>query len=131
MRLKYMHEWRADTWFFGFGFAGEYFPIDDVSINAQTTFLLPATGIANSLDIDGRYYFTQDKFQLYGLLGWGYYYRNFEFNEIGHLHKHAINVGAGFLYKFIDEIGLEAEYKFQAGQINTSIFRLGVVYFIN
>lgn len=136
---QYKEQWRAihayeipmTTGFFGMNFTAEYFPLNYFSIVPSYTIFLPATGKASGFDVNFRYYLTEKEKQWYGLLGYGYYLRRFEFNPEGRRRTNSLNIGAGGMIKFNDELGINPEIRYQPIGRNELLFKLGVVYFIN
>lgn len=101
------------------------------SIASGFTIYTPATGNARGFDVNARYYLTEKTKQWYGTLGYGHYTRVFEFNPEGIRRHNSINIGAGGMLKFRDELGINPEIIYQPMGRNEIIFKLGVVYFIN
>jgi hypothetical protein len=129
-RVQSANEYALNKQFLGITFKGEYFPFERFSVNPQVTFFLPATGTATAFDVNGRYYLTDDRLQVYGLLGYSFYTRNYEFNPLGRIYEHSVNVGLGTLFKLSQELGLNAEFRVPVPR-QEMILSLGVVYFIN
>ena len=129
-RAQYANEFTINKKFLGINFKGEYFPYERFSINPSITFFLPATGTATGFDINGRYYITDDRFQVYGLIGYGFYTRNFEFNPKGRITEHAVNLGLGSLFKLSQELGINTEFRIPVPSQEVLV-SLGIVYFIN
>ncbi len=128
-----MHGYEMDTKdsFFGIGISGEYFPLNYFSVVPAFTYFLPATGHARAFDLNVRYYFSEKEKQWYGLLGYGHFTRLFEFNELDKQRFNSLNVGAGGMIKFNDELGINPEIRYQGFNRNDLIFKLSIVYFIN
>lgn len=131
-RVQSGNELNIQSGLFGINFSGEAFPFEYVAFVPSLTFLLPATGKATNLHLDARYYFTEDKFEFYTLLGYGLFRRRFEFSlEPAVRNVNSVNLGAGMLYKFTDELGINGEAKFQPQNDGEVIVRIGISYFIN
>lgn len=131
LRFIHAYEWTGDRGFFGMNFGVEYFFLNYLSVHPSFTFYTPATGNARGFDINARYYFTEKDKQWYALVGYGHYTRVFEFNPIGKLRYNSINLGAGGMIKFRDEIGINPEIRFQGFDRNAFIYKIGIVYFVN
>lgn len=129
-RMSYANEYAPNSGFLGMNFTGEYFPVDNISIVPSFTIFLPKTGKASGVDLNLRYYFTEDKIQFYGLAGYGYYTRKFEFDPNERLNFNSINMGVGGIIKLIDELGINPEIRYQTNR-NDFLLKIGVVYFIN
>lgn len=131
-RLQYGNDIGLSTGLFGMNIGGEFFPYDNISFAPNLSVLLPETGKASNLHLDARYYFSEDKLEFYGLVGYANYRRRFEFNpEITYQNTGTVNIGAGVLFKFLEELGLNAEIKLQPQNKNEFIIKLGISYFIN
>jgi len=137
---QYQGQFRASTGndygigsnLFGMNFSAEYFLIDRVSFAPNVSVLFPQTGKASNLHIDARYYFTEEKAQWYGVLGFANYRRRYEFNpDITYENNPTLNIGGGLLFKFIDELGINGEIKWQPQNSGEVILKIGAVYFIN
>ena len=129
-RIYYANEYAVNSGFLGMNLTGEYFPIDNISIVPSYTIFLPKAGKASGVDLNVRYYFTEEKIQFYGLAGYGYYTRKFEFSPFERLNFNSINIGAGGILKLSEELGINPEIRYQTGR-NDFLLRIGVVYFIN
>ncbi|SHN09603.1 hypothetical protein SAMN04488057_106199 [Cyclobacterium lianum] len=131
-RFQYGHDFSTGTDYLGVNFVGEYFPVDNVSFAPSFSVYLPKTGKASQIDLTGRYYFTEDDLQAYGLLGYGFYRRRSEFDRQDPLRgASGVHFGGGALYRFLEVLGLNGEVKVQpqyGGRFNV---KLGVSYFIN
>jgi len=131
-RLQYGNDFMFKSGLFGMNFTGEYFPLEKVSFAPNVSILFPATGKATNIHLDSRYYFTEEKIELYGLLGYGLFRRSYEFNpEVTYQNTGTLNIGGGVLYKVIDELGINAELKLQPQHRNDFIIKVGLSYFIN
>ncbi|MFC4873253.1 hypothetical protein [Negadavirga shengliensis] len=131
-RLQYGHDFGLGSGLTGVNFVGEYFPIDNISFAPSFSILLPASGKASQLHIDGRYYFQEEAVQLYGLIGYANFRRRLEFDFDDPLyHRGSLNIGGGILYKLMDELGLNGELKFQPQNNGEFIIKIGMSYFIN
>lgn len=131
-RLQYGNDFGFTSGLFGLNISGEYFPLDKLSFAPNLSVLFPESGKASNLHLDARYYFSEEKLEFYGLLGYANYRRRYEFNpEITYKNTGTINIGTGVIYKFLEELGLNAEFKFQPQNRNEFIFKLGISYFIN
>jgi hypothetical protein len=129
-RAQSANEFAIYDGFIGINFKGEYFPLERFSINPSITFFLPSKGTATGFDVNGRYYITDDRFQVYGLFGYGFFTRKFENINQERLVVHAINAGLGTLVKLSQELGINAEFRVPIPR-QEMVFGLGVVYFIN
>ncbi|ERM81852.1 hypothetical protein P872_08940 [Rhodonellum psychrophilum GCM71 = DSM 17998] len=129
-RIYYANEYAINAGFFGMNFTGEYFAFDNVSIVPSYSIFLPKKGKASGVDVNIRYYFTEEKLQFYGLAGYGYYTRKFEAIPNERLNFNSINIGAGGIIKLSDELGINPEIRYQTDR-NDFLLKLGVVYFIN
>ena len=106
--------------------------MDRISIAPSFSVLLPATGKASQIDLSGRYYFSEDKFQIYGLLGYGFYRRKLEFDLEDPLRTSSgIHFGGGALLKFLEVFGLNGEIKIQPQHGGEFMVKIGISYFIN
>lgn len=131
-RLQSGNELNIQAGLFGINFTGEAFPLEHISFTPSVTFLLPATGKATNVHLDFRYYFTEEKLEFYSLLGYGLFRRRFEFSlEPAVTNINSVNLGAGMIYKFLDELGINGEVKFQPQNNGEVIVRVGLSYFIN
>jgi hypothetical protein len=130
-RLMQSYEVASSSGYFGLSIGGEIFPIHNLSIAPSITFFIPPTGNARGFDLNLRYYFTEESLQLYGLLGYGNYVRATESNPSIKTAFNSANLGIGALIKLREEIGINPEIRYQAGDRKELIFRLGFVYFIN
>jgi hypothetical protein len=131
-RAQYGNDYMFGAGLFGMNFSGEYFPFEKISFAPNVSILFPATGKASNLHLDTRYYFTEEKVEFYGLLGYANYRRRYEFNpEITYQNTGTLNIGGGILYKLIDELGVNAEVKLQPQNRNEFIIKVGLSYFIN
>jgi hypothetical protein len=130
-RAIHAYEIAYDTPIYGMNFTGEYFPINYFSIVPSFTFFVPASGNARGFDMNARYYLTEKEKQWYVTAGYGFYRRVFEFNPEGGFDFNSMNIGAGGMIKITDELGINPELRFQAFGRNSTIFKLGIVYFIN
>ncbi|EON74737.1 hypothetical protein ADIS_4848 [Lunatimonas lonarensis] len=131
-RAQYGNDIGFERVLFGMNFSAEYFFVDKISFSPNVSILFPATGKASNLHLDARYYFTEEKAQWYGLLGFGNFRRRYEFNpEVAFRNWQTLNVGGGLLYKLIDELGVNGELKFQPQNNGELIVKIGLTYFIN
>jgi hypothetical protein len=130
-RLMQSYDIASSSRYFGVTIGGEYFPIHNLSFAPSITFFIPPTGNARGFDLNMRYYVTEESFQFYGLLGYGNYVRATESNPSIKTAFNSANLGIGALIKLREEIGINPEIRYQAGDRNEFIFRLGIVYFIN
>ncbi|MGY6741427.1 MAG: hypothetical protein ACXIUQ_01725 [Cecembia sp.] len=131
VRFIHAYEMTSDKGFFGMNFGFEYLAFNYLSFHPSITFFTPETGNARGFDINARYYLTEKEKQWYTLLGYGHYTRVFEFNPEGIRRHNSINLGAGGMLKFRDELGINPEIRYQPMGRNEVIFKLGIVYFIN
>jgi opacity protein-like surface antigen len=132
IRIQYANEYGLGNNLFGYNLIGEYFPIDNVSFAPDASILFPATGKASAFNFNGRYYFTEDQVQLYGMAGYGIFRRSYEHNpELNFDNRGSFNLGGGVLYKIYDEIGLNFEFKVQPQNNGEVWFKLGMLYYIN
>ncbi|WP_194774488.1 hypothetical protein [Pararhodonellum marinum] len=132
-RLQYAAEFTTvNNVLFGNNLTGEYFPLDKISFSPNFSIYTPATGKASMLHLDAKYYFTEENIQWYGLVGYGYFRRRFEFNpENPLLRVSSVNVGTGVIIRLIDELGLNPEFKFQPQNNGEFLIKIGLLYFIN
>lgn len=131
-RFQYGHDLAINKSLFGVNFVGEYFPLDKISFAPSFSVFLPATGRASQIDLSGRYYFSEDKLQTYGLLGYGFYRRRLEFDLQDPLRtSSAVHFGGGALLKFLEVFGLNGEIKLQPQHGGEVVVKIGVNYFIN
>lgn len=130
-RAIHAYEIAYDKPFFGLNFTGEYFPLNYLSVVPSFTLFVPATGNARSFDLNARYYLSEKEKQWYVTAGYGFYRRIFEFNTEGRFDYNSLNLGAGGMIKLRDELGINPEVRFQAFGRNSTVFKLGIVYFIN
>jgi len=133
VRAQLANEFGTSTNLYGMGLLGEYFIIDRLAIAPSIMVLLPASGKATNLHIDGRYYFNEGPSQFYGLLGFNYYRRRLEFaaEEANLIQRPGFNVGAGFNYRLIEEFSIDTQIKFQPQNNNNLIIGIGINYHIN
>lgn len=132
VRLNYGNDIGFSSRLFGMNIGGEYFPIDKISFAPSISVLFPESGKASNLHLDARYYFSEEKVEWYGLLGYANYRRRYEFNPgITYQNTGTMNIGAGGFYKFLDELGLNGEIKLQPQNKKEFIIKLGITYFIN
>lgn len=130
-RVMHGYDIASSTGYFGMTFGGEYFPVHKLSFAPSVTFFIPSTGNARGFDLNMRYYLTEGSLQLYGLLGYGNYVRASESNPVSKMKYNSANLGIGGLIKLREEIGMNPEIRYQPGERNEVIIRLGFVYFIN
>ncbi|GHB27276.1 outer membrane beta-barrel protein [Mongoliitalea lutea] len=130
-RFIHSYEMTSDKGFFGMSFGGEYLFQNYLSIHPSMTFYTPATGNARGFDVNMRYYLTEKEKQWYTLIGYGHYTRVFEFNPERIRRHNSVNLGAGGMLKFRDELGINPEIRYQPMGRNEVIFKLAIVYFIN
>ncbi|HSI78850.1 MAG TPA: hypothetical protein VK957_23350, partial [Lunatimonas sp.] len=76
-RLQYGNDMGFSSGLFGMNIGGEYFPVDKISFAPNLSVLLPETGKASNLHLDARYYFTDERFELYALLGYANFRRRY------------------------------------------------------
>jgi len=132
VRLQYGNDLSFSSGFFGFNLGGEYFPQDKISFAPNISVLVPATGMASNLHLDARYYLTEEKAGLYGLLGFAVFRRTHEFlPEMSPTTIGTMNIGAGILYTFMEELGLNEEIKYQPQNSREFVAKVGIAYFIN
>ncbi|HSJ69926.1 MAG TPA: hypothetical protein VK921_19760 [Anditalea sp.] len=133
LRARLGNEYGISTNLFGMNLSGEYFFINNLSGTAFLAVYFPASGKASSYDIDAKYYFTEGRSQLYGLLGFHYFRRRLEFapEEENLINTSGLNIGSGFMYRLSDEFSLNTEFKYQPQNQNNLIISVGVTYHIN
>jgi len=133
IRAQLANEFGTGTNLYGMGILGEYFIVDRLSIAPNIMVLLPETGKATNLHIDGRYYFNEGPSQFYGILGFNYYRRRLEFAAEGEnlFQNPGINIGAGFNYRLLEEFSIDTQIKFQPQNNNNLIIGIGINYHIN
>ncbi len=130
-RVQYSGEFKLKDKFYGNSLGGEYFPFEMVSFAPSVTLFTPATGKASGLDFNARYYVKEGDVEFYGLAGYALYRRRFEFNPKGLEQFSTLNIGIGGIFKFIDELGLNPEIRYQPQNNNEFLIKIGMVYFIN
>lgn len=131
-RAQYGNDYMFKAGLFGMNFSGEYFPFEKISFAPNISILFPETGKASNLHLDTRYYFTEEKVEFYGLLGYANFRRRYEFNpDITYQNTGTLNIGGGILYKVIDELGFNVEFKLQPQNDNDFMVKVGLSYFIN
>lgn len=131
-RAQYGHEFATSSVPFGVNFVGEYFPVNKFSFAPSFTIYLPATGKASQIDFSGRFYFTEEKLQAYGLMGYGFHRRRLEFDFENPLRTSSgVHFGGGALLRFWEVLGLNGEFKIQPTLQSTLVFKVGITYFIN
>lgn len=131
-RLQYGNDLSIPSGFFGFNISGEYFPVDRISVAPSISALVPATGKASNLHLDARYYFTEEKIQLYALLGVANFRRTPEFQpEVGPTNTGTLNIGGGVVYRFLEELGINVEIKYQPQNSHEVVCKVGIAYFVN
>ncbi len=131
LRGIHAYELTSPRHLFGINFTGEYFPVDRFSVAPSFTVFTPAQGNARGFDLNARYYFTENDVQLYGTAGYGYFVRLSEETPVQRTRMNAVNIGLGGMLKLRDELGFNPEVRYQTGQRDTIVFKLGFVYFIN
>ncbi|GAB4107690.1 hypothetical protein GCM10028791_01360 [Echinicola sediminis] len=131
IRLQLGGEFGFDSEFFGINFGGEYFIIDKISAAPNFTIFFPEFGNASTLNVDGRYYFTQDILQWYGLVGFTNNWFSFD-SSVGKVtsSQAGANVGAGGVLKFQDNWAFNPELKYQLQSGGQAVIRVTVVYFL-
>lgn len=133
IRAQLSNEFGTGTNLYGMGLLGEYFIIDRLSLAPSLMALLPETGKATNVHIDGRYYFNEGPSQFYGLLGFNYYRRRLEFapEEENLIQRPGLNLGGGYNYRISEEFSLDTQIKFQPQNNNNWVIGLGINYHIN
>lgn len=133
IRAQLSTEYGVNTNLFGMGLLGEYFIIDRLSVASNIMVLLPETGKATNLHIDGRYYFNEGTSQFYGLLGFNYYRRRLEFapEEDNLIQRPGLNIGGGYNYRISEEFSVDTKLMFQPQNNNNLIIGIGINYHIN
>ncbi|UCS94203.1 hypothetical protein KZP23_03995 [Echinicola marina] len=132
VRLQFGGDFGFDSEAFGLNFGGEYLITDQISAAPNFTIYFPEFGKASTLNLDARYYFTQDLLQWYGLLGftnnwWTYEVFGAPDQKVS---RAGANIGAGGVLKFADNLAFNPEIKYQAQRNGQAVFRLALVYFL-
>lgn len=91
----------------GFGFGGEYLITDVISIAPSYYLTNKDSNKLNMFSIDGRYYLMTDATQVYGVAGISFISGDGGFSETG------LAIGAGALFGISDNLGVNAELKYQ------------------
>ncbi|KEO72902.1 porin family protein [Anditalea andensis] len=131
-RLQIGGDYAFNTEFFGVNLGAEYFLTDKISIAPNHTIYFPETGRASNLNIDARYYFTEDILQWYGMAGFTNNWINPELEGINAKTSTAgANIGVGGVLKFADRFAFNPEFKYQIQNQGQLVFRLGLVYILN
>lgn len=131
IRLQVGGDYGFELESFGINFGGEYLFTDKISAAPNFTIYFPEVGNASALNIDARYYFTQDILQWYGLLGFTNFWRSAEYLGIeGKASSAGANIGAGGVLKFTDNLAFNPELKYQAMDGGQAVFKFGLVYFL-
>ncbi len=121
-----------DTELLGLNLGGEYFITEQFSAAPNFTFYFPDYGSLNTLNVDARYYFTQEILQWYGMLGFTNNWVTVDTPGENVTNSNAgANIGAGGVLKFADQLAFNPELKYQIQDGGQAVFRLGLVYFIN
>lgn len=117
----------------GLNFGGEYFFTDQISGGVSySIFFVPDPASFNVLNIDGRYYFLNDKAQVYGLLGLANATSKFEGNVFGvpfsvKDSELGLNIGGGLVYMLSDKVGLNGQVKYTTPFDGQLVLQGGVV----
>lgn len=133
-RLQVGGDYGFNTEFFGLNFGAEYFLIDRVSLAPNHTIYFPGEGYgrASNLNVDVRYYFTEDILQWYGLAGFTNNWRDPQYDGGDFRTSNAgANLGVGGVLKFADRFAFNPEFKYQLQNEGQFVFRLGLVYILN
>jgi hypothetical protein len=132
VRLQAGGEYGFTTEFFGLNFGVEYFLMDRLSLAPNHTIYFPSIGKASNLNIDARYYFTEDILQWYGMAGFTNNWVDPQLEGFDLRRSWAgANVGVGGVLKFADRFAFNPEMKYQLQNNGQLVFRLGLVYLIN
>jgi hypothetical protein len=133
VRAQLTTEFGTSTNLFGMGILGEYFIIDRLAIAPNIMVLLPASGKATNIHIDGRYYLNEGRSQFYGILGFNYYRRRLEFapEEDNLIQRPGLNLGGGYNYRISEEFSVDTQIKFQPQNNSNLIIGIGINYHIN
>ncbi|MDN3668755.1 hypothetical protein QWY93_05380 [Echinicola jeungdonensis] len=131
-RVQLGGDFGFDTELFGLNLGGEYFFTDQISAAPNFTFYFPDYGSLNTLNVDARYYFTQEILQWYGMLGFTNNWVTIEATGDDFTSSNAgANIGAGGVLKFADQLAFNPELKYQIQDGGQAVFRLALVYFFN
>lgn len=118
----------------GLNLGGEYFFADKISGGINfSIFFVEDNFNYNVWNFDGRYYFLQDKLEVYGLLGLSVATSKFSgtFGGVPFTSKDTetgLNIGAGVLYPVGDKLGINGQIKYATPFDGQMVFQAGVTY---
>ncbi|GGZ22327.1 hypothetical protein GCM10007049_13900 [Echinicola pacifica] len=131
IRLSAGADYAFDLETFGLNFGGEYLFTDKISTAPNFTIYFPDGYNSSTLNVDFRYYFTEDILQWYGLLGFTNNWVTFDALGVKSTGSAAgANIGAGGVLKFTDNLAFNPELKYQAMDNGQFVLKFGVVYFL-
>lgn len=132
IRLQLGSEYAFSTDAFGVNFGAEYFLTNNISFAPNYTHFIPEHGRASSLNVDARYYLTEDVLQWYGLLGFTNNWATDELIGIENQRRSTTgaNVGLGGVLKFADRLAFNPELKYQIHHGGQFVFKLGLVFIL-
>lgn len=140
----------------GINIGGEYLITDIISVAPSYTFFFgsdyeitePLSGTSSTtsfrsgvFNLDGRYYFDQFDFQLYGLFGFAFFNSTTETEVDSPLFpvpsteisdsEVGVNIGGGIFYPLNDDFLLNGQLKFQSAGDGQLAISAGLVYVIS
>ncbi|MFY0654129.1 MAG: outer membrane beta-barrel protein [Cyclobacteriaceae bacterium] len=121
-------DWRAsgslvlnfDQANFGVNFGGEYFFTDQISAAPSYSNIFGSPS-ANAFNVDGRYYFTDQNFDLYALAG-------FASVSVAGFSSSGLNLGAGYVIPIQNQLSLGLQIKYTTPGSGALEMQGGLVY---
>ena len=119
----------------GINIGGEYLITDVISGGVSyTSFFTPDPVSFSSFNIDGRYYFLTDGPYVYGLFGFGIVRSEVDI-DLGPFgggsvsdSETGLNLGGGAIFPFSDNLGAQAQLKYNTAASGQLVLQGGVVY---
>ena len=140
--LAYGTEVGIDGGGLGINLGGEYFITDEISAAPSYSSFFedsegPVSANFSAVNIDGRYYFLNDDFYIYGLLGLSILSFDIEtpLGPFGSIESSdsetGLNVGGGIVYPLDDQFDLNGQLKYQTPGDGQIVLNLSLVFNIN
>ncbi|GAA0878115.1 hypothetical protein GCM10009119_10830 [Algoriphagus jejuensis] len=117
---------------FGINLGGEYVFLDKLSAAPNFTFYFPEDDVnASNLNLDLRYYLTQDQLQFYGMAGFTTLWASAKYMGVKVSESNSgANFGVGSVIKFGGNLGLNPEVKYQTMGDGQVVVKVGLVYLL-